>query len=89
MLFGRSLKSHFHCVRLFAGQRVTAEYINYRFKKIQFFFFKQFQNQNSGTEILGVPARRRGWSYQGVFAVNSVRVQDIGSASKTAEGGKK
>lgn len=39
MLFGRSLKSHFHCVRLFAGQRVTAEYINYRFKKIQFFFF--------------------------------------------------
>lgn len=53
------------------------------------FFFKQFQNQNSGTEMLGVPARRRGWSYQGVFAVNSVRVQDIGSASKTAEGGKK
>ena len=39
MLFGRSLKSHFHRVRLFAGQRVTAEYINYRLKKIQVFFF--------------------------------------------------
>lgn len=90
MLFGRSLKSHFHRVRLFAGQRVTAEYINYRLKKIQvFFFFLKFQNQNSGTEMLGVPARRSGWSYQGVFAVNSVWVQDIGSASKTAEGKKK
>lgn len=43
MLFGRSLKSHFHCVRLFAGQRVTAEYINYRFKKIQFFFLNSFK----------------------------------------------